>query len=99
MPQLLDGKDKSKAFLFNWVVANSNPNQGSTEIIDGLLGTFTFFCASIVPKKWSMALTYSKNDFSATGGAKTRGLVRYALNSSKVFSQASSQTKDTPFFH
>jgi len=40
MPHLLDGEDKSKTFLFNWVVVTFSPNQGSVEIIDGLLGTF-----------------------------------------------------------
>ena len=40
MPHFLDGKDKSKTFLFDQVVATFCANQGFTEIIDGLLGTF-----------------------------------------------------------
>ena len=33
---LLDGEDKSKAVLFDWIVATVNPNQDSAEIIDNL---------------------------------------------------------------
>jgi len=40
MLHLLDDKDKSKAFLFNWFVATFNSNQGSAEIVDCLFGTF-----------------------------------------------------------
>ena len=40
MPHLLDGKDKSETLLFDQVVATFCANQGSTEIIDGLLGAF-----------------------------------------------------------
>jgi len=40
MSCLLDGEDESKALLFDWVVATFSPNQGSAEIIDGLVDTF-----------------------------------------------------------
>jgi len=40
MPHLLDGEDKCKAFLFDRIVVTFCPNQGSAEIIDGLLGAF-----------------------------------------------------------
>jgi len=40
MPHLLDGKDKSEILLFDPVVATFCANQGSIEIIDGLLGAF-----------------------------------------------------------
>jgi len=56
----------------------------------------SFFYASRAPKEWFMILTYCKNGFPATGDARTRGLVRYALISSKAFWQVSSQTKDMP---
>jgi len=39
IPHLLDVKDKSKAFLFDRFVATFCANQGSAEIINGLLGT------------------------------------------------------------
>jgi len=37
---ILNGKDKSKALFLDWVVATFYPNQGSAEVVDGLLGTF-----------------------------------------------------------
>jgi len=37
---LLDGGDESKTLFFDWVIATFNTNQGSAEVIDGLLSTF-----------------------------------------------------------
>ena len=85
MSHFLDGKDKSKAFLFYRVVAAFCPNQGSAEIIDGLLDTFIILLCEQSTKEWSMAITYSKNGFPVTGDARIGGLVRYALIFSKTF--------------
>jgi len=40
MSHFLDGEDKSKTFLLNWVIATFSANQGFAEIIDGLLDIF-----------------------------------------------------------
>jgi len=43
MSRLLDGEDKSEVFFLNNVAVTFGPNQGSAEIVDGLLGTFIIF--------------------------------------------------------
>jgi len=53
MPHLLDGEDKSQTLLFDWVVMTFSPNQGSAEIIDGLLALSSLFCVSIALKNGS----------------------------------------------
>ena len=40
MSCLLDGEDKSEVFFLDWVVATFSHNQGSAEVVDGLLDTF-----------------------------------------------------------
>jgi len=40
MSCLLDGKGENKTLLDDWVLVTFSPNQGSVEIIDGLLSTF-----------------------------------------------------------